>query len=95
MNRKMVVACHSILDNFTKDEVDEIVEILKHYNSLCKEESRAACLAKGCQNDNSSIERKISLYRDSSMTIERFSKSAGASYSGPTRTTCSKCGAPL
>lgn len=91
----MLIASHSILNNFTKAEVVEIVEVIKYFNTTCREESRAECLLRGCQNEDIQINKRLAPLRDNNMTIERFSKSAGASYSGPTRSTCSKCGAPL
>lgn len=95
MNKKIVIACHSILESFSKEEVEKVVEVLNHFNKTCKEESRAACLLKGCKDSDSPIEKEIEPYLGQQTIVENFSKRAAASYSGPSQATCSKCGAPL
>lgn len=94
MNKKIVIACHSVLSAFTKEEVTKIIEVLNHYNKTCKEEHRAACLLNGCKDSDAPIDKEIAPFRDQTI-VENFSKKAAASYSGPSTATCSKCGAPL
>ena len=95
MNKKIIIACHSILKAFSKAEVDKIIEVLSYFNKKCKEESRAACLLHGCKNTDSPIEKEIQQHLGEETIVENFSKRAAASYSGPSQATCSKCGAPL
>ena len=91
MNRRIYRACYSILDNFSSTDVDEIVEVLKHYNK-CKEGSRAPCLAKGCENDNSELNKRVQPYRESMTVNEQFSARAKSVYSGPSTSSCPRCG---
>jgi hypothetical protein len=95
MNKKLIIACHSILSAFSKAEVEKIIEVLSHFNKKCKEESRAACLLHGCKDSDSPLEKEIAKHLGEQSIVENFSKKAAASYSGPSKATCSKCGAPL
>ena len=94
MNRRMLVACHSILDKFTKAEVKEVIEVLTEFNK-CNEDVRASCLINGCKNDENTVRRRIATYRARVDVgeIRRMSKSA--SYSSPSTSTCRSCGRPL
>lgn len=91
MNDRIYRACYSILDNFTQTDVNEVIEVLTRYNK-CKADVRASCLANGCENDDSVLNRKIKPYRSRTADIKRFSTQAGAVYSGPSTSYCSSCG---
>lgn len=99
MNKKIFNACYSILDNFSRAETAEIIEILTRYNRCVNSESdhRASCLLHGCKDDNSDVARKVRPYQGAEKTagIRSASKSLNAAYSGPGTSTCSSCGRPL
>lgn len=49
MKASVKTAAYGLLKNLTSAEVEELIEVLAHFNRRCREDSRADCLAQGCE----------------------------------------------
>lgn len=54
MKENVKTAAYNLLDSLTALEVEELIEVLKYYNSSCQEDSRAECLRVGCSKKDGS-----------------------------------------
>ena len=88
MNDRIANVAYNVLQNLSRAEVSELVEILEFYNTKCKEESRAACLRHGCKNQSHRAERQIK------EAVEKYQESASSQdiYFSITNDRCPCCG---
>lgn len=55
MRASVKTAAYGLLKNLSASEVEELVDVLTHFNNICKEECRAECLVGGCENEEKSL----------------------------------------
>jgi hypothetical protein len=55
MRASVKTAAYGLLKSLIVDEVKELCEVLTYFNSRCREDCRADCLAQGCESEKKSL----------------------------------------
>jgi hypothetical protein len=55
MRASVKTAAYGLLKSLTPPEVEELCEVLTYFNTHCREDSRAECLAQGCEMEKKSM----------------------------------------
>lgn len=50
LTRENRTIAENLLERMSKDEINELIKVLKYFNDHCREDVRHLCLRDGCEN---------------------------------------------